>query len=50
MAGRAPLPTDSQPSGAQHSHQTEKRVKARQLQGQAASSGIERGKARVYAM
>ncbi len=33
----------------QHSHQPEKRVKARQLQGQAASSGIARGKARVIA-
>lgn len=39
--------TDSQTSGAQHAHPPEKRVKARQLQGQAASSGIGRGKARV---
>jgi pyruvate,water dikinase len=49
LHGRTPPRTGSQISGAQHSHQPEKRVKARQLQGQAASSGIARGKARVIA-
>ncbi len=49
LHGRTPPTACSQPSGAQNSRQPEKRVKARQLQGQAASSGIARGKARVIA-
>lgn len=46
LYGQTPSAT-VQLSGAHKSQQPEKRVKARQLQGQAASSGIARGKARV---
>lgn len=49
LYGRTSSTTGPQPSDAHNSHQPEKRVKARQLQGQAASSGIARGKARVIA-
>ncbi|GAB6192474.1 hypothetical protein JCM39068_22230 [Desulfocastanea catecholica] len=49
LHGRIRPTAGSQPSVAQNSHQPEKRVKVRQLQGQAASSGIARGKARVIA-
>lgn len=49
LHGRTAPPTGAQASGAQHTYQPVKLVKARQLQGQAASSGIARGKARVIA-
>ena len=49
LHGHTPPPTGPLTSGVQHPAQPEKRVKARQLQGQAASIGIARGKARVIA-
>lgn len=47
LDGQPSSTTGPQSSEAHNSHQPEKRVKARQLQGHAASSGIARGKARV---